>query len=66
MEPLPNEPIKRWTTKRRSVLVLSILQGETSAQEVARKHGLSLVEIEDWRDRFLAGAENKGPPDGGD
>lgn len=58
MESLPNEPIKRWTAKRRSALVLNILQGETSVQEAARKHGLTVAEIEDWRNRFLAGAEN--------
>jgi transposase-like protein len=39
-------------------LVLSVLKGETSIQEAARKHGLRVAEIEDWRDRFLLGAEN--------
>jgi transposase-like protein len=27
-------------------------------QEAARKHGLTVAEIEDWRDRFLLAAEN--------
>ena len=35
------EDVKRWTAKRRSALVLSILRGETSAQEAARAHGLT-------------------------
>jgi transposase-like protein len=48
----------RWTAKRRVALVLSIVKGETSVQEAARKHGLKVAEIEDWRDRFLVGAEN--------
>jgi transposase-like protein len=39
-------------------LVTSILKGETSVQEAARKHGLTVAEIEDWRDRFLLAAEN--------
>ncbi len=52
------KPVQRWTAKRRSALVLSILRGETSAQEAARKHGLTVAEIEDWQDRFLSGAEN--------
>ena len=26
--------------------------------EAARKHGLTVAEIEDWRERFLSGAEN--------
>jgi transposase-like protein len=56
---LPNDqPIKRWTAKRRSALVLSLLRGETSIQEAARQHGLTIAEIEHWRDRFLLGAEN--------
>jgi transposase-like protein len=38
--------------------VTSILKGETSVQEAARKHGLTVAEIEDWRDRFLLAAEN--------
>ena len=54
----PQEEQQRWTAKRRVALVLSILKGETSIQEAARKHGLKVAEIEDWRDRFLVGAEN--------
>ncbi len=30
----------------------------SSAQEAARKHGLTVAEVEEWRDKFLAGAEN--------
>ena len=52
------ENVQRWTAKRRSALVLSIIRGETSAQEAARKHGLTVAEVEDWRDKFLVGAEN--------
>jgi len=50
------ESPQRWTAKRRATLVLSILKGETSAQAAARKHGQA--EVEEWRDRFLLGAEN--------
>ena|SRR5437867_10623204 len=52
------EPIERWTAKRRVALVVSILKGETSVAEAARRHGLTVAEIEDRRDRFLLGAEN--------
>src|SRR5262249_61395557 len=31
---------------------------QTSAQAAARKHGLTVAEVEEWRDRFLLGAEN--------
>jgi len=39
-------------------LVTSLIRGETSVQEAARKHGLTVAEIEDWKDRALAAMEN--------
>ena len=53
----PDE-VQRRTAKRRVALVMSILKGETSVAEAARKHGLTVAEIKDWRERFLLGAEN--------
>jgi transposase-like protein len=53
-----SEPIERWPAKRRVALVVSILNGETSIVEAARTHGLTVAEVEDWRDKFLTGAEN--------
>ncbi|HJS83302.1 MAG TPA: transposase [Nitrososphaera sp.] len=52
------EPIERWTAKRRVALVVSIWKGETSVAEAARTHGLTVAEVEDWREKFLGGAEN--------
>ncbi len=52
------DPIERWTAKRRVILVVSILKGETSVAEAARKHGLTVAEVEDWREKFLLEAEN--------
>ena len=54
----PTEPIERWTAKRRVALVVSILKGETSVAEAARQHGLTVAEVEEWREKFLLGAEN--------
>jgi len=54
---LPDD-LQRWTAKRRAALVLTILKGETTAQEAARRHGLTVADVESWRDKFLAGAEN--------
>ncbi len=53
-----DEHLKRWTAKRRMALVLELLRGDTSAAEAARKHGLTVAEIEAWKHRFLSGAEN--------
>ena len=52
------EPIERWTAKRRVALVIRLLKGETSVAEAARQQGLTVAEIEDWREKFLLGAEN--------
>lgn len=54
---LPND-VQRWTAKRRAALIISILRGETSAPEAARSHGLTLAEVEDWKEKFLLAGEN--------
>lgn len=53
-----DDSVQRWTAKRRVALVVSILKGETSVAEAARKHGQTVAEVEAWRERFLLGAEN--------
>ena len=52
------EDVQRWTAKRRVAQVLSIVRGETSVSEAARKHGLTVAEIEEWQERFVAAAAN--------
>ena len=52
------ESPQRGTAKRRATVVLSLLKAETSARAAARKHGLTVAEVEEWRERFLLGAEN--------
>ena len=49
---------QRWTAKRRATLIVSILRGETSAAEAARSYGLTLGEVEDWKEKFLLADEN--------
>ncbi len=58
MVPDVSDEIQRWTAKRRVALVVSILKGETSVAEAARKHGLKVAEVEEWQERFLLAAEN--------
>ena len=55
------ENVQRWTAKRRAALVVSISKGETSVLEVARKHGLTVAEVERWKKAFLAGVDNALP-----
>ena len=51
-------PIERWTATRREAFVGSLLKGETSVAEAGRKYGLTVAEVEAWREKFLLGAEN--------
>jgi transposase-like protein len=50
--------VQRWTAKRRAARVISLLKGETTVADTARRHGLKVAEVEEWRERFLLGAEN--------
>jgi hypothetical protein len=52
------DDIQRWTTKRKVALVVSIIKGETGIQEAARRHAVTVAEIEEWQERFFLGAEN--------
>jgi transposase-like protein len=57
VETVPDD-VQRWTARRRAALVLGVLKGEASVEEVARRHGLTTSEIEDWKERLLAAAHN--------
>ena len=41
-----DEEIKRWTARRKSALVLEIIQGKTSVSEASRQFDLPPSEIE--------------------
>ena len=53
------EDVKRWTAKRKSAVVLDLIKDKTSAVDVARKHDLTVAEVEVWVERFLAGGEEQ-------
>jgi hypothetical protein len=38
--------------------MLAIVLASTPVAEAARKHGLTVAEIEDWQERFFLAAEN--------
>ncbi len=44
------------TAQQQATLVLGILAGEVSIQKAARKHGVTVAELEDWKRRFLVAA----------
>lgn len=48
MSTLMDEETKRWTAKRKTALVLEIIQGKTRVLEASRTHDLPPSEIEGW------------------
>ena len=50
--------IKRWTAKRKSALVVEIIQGKTTVAEASRAFDLTPSEIEGWIDDAKKGMEN--------
>ncbi|CAC9678794.1 DUF1153 domain-containing protein [Comamonas aquatica] len=52
------EEVKRWTAKRKSALVLEIIQGKTTVSEASRAYDLMPSEIESWVEEGKRGMEN--------
>ncbi len=48
MSTLMDDEIKRWTARRKSALVLEIIQGKTTVAGASRAHDLPPSEIEKW------------------
>ena len=46
MSMLMDDEIKRWTARRKSALVLEIIQGKTTVAEASRAHDAVLVPLE--------------------
>ena len=53
-----DEEIKRWTAKRKTALVMDIIQGKTTVSEAARAFDLAPSEIEVWVNDAKQGMEN--------
>ena len=58
MSVVMDEEIKRWTARRKSALVLEILQGKTTVAQASRRFDLQPSEIEEWVEHAGAGMEN--------
>ena len=53
-----DEKIKRWTAKRKSALVMDIIQGKTTVAEAARAFDFPPSEIKEWIDDAKRGMGN--------
>ena len=58
MSTVMEEDIKRWTAKRKTALVLDIIQGKTTVSEASRAYDLNPSEVEQWVDEGKRGMEN--------
>jgi transposase-like protein len=52
------DDIKRWTAKRKTGLILDIIQGKTTVAEASCAYDLPPSEIEEWVDEGKKGIEN--------
>ena len=53
-----DDDIKRWTARRKSALVLEIIQGKMTVAEASRAHDLPPSEVEKWIEDGKRGMEN--------
>lgn len=53
-----DDNIRRWTAKRKSALVIEIIQGKATVAEASRSYDLAPSEIENWVDDARKGMEN--------
>ena len=54
-QPQPAEgEVQRWTAKRKAAVVLDLVRGKITPADAARQHGLTVAEIEQWKEDFLA------------
>ena len=53
-----DDSIKRWTAKRKTALVIEIIQGKTTVAEASRSFDLTPSEIEGWVEDAKRGMEN--------
>ena len=53
-----DNPIKRWTAKRKAAVVMDIFKGKTMFAEVARQYDLTVSEVEGWIDEAQRRMEN--------
>ena len=58
MSTVMEEEFKCWTAKRKSALVLEIIQGKTTVAEASRTYDIPPSEIEEWVDDGKKGMEN--------
>ena len=58
MSVVMEEEIKRWTARRKSALILEIIQGNTTVAGASRQFDLTPSEIQDWLDQGKPGMEN--------
>jgi transposase-like protein len=47
------EEIQRWTAARKAALVLDVVKGKATPADLARRHDLTVGEVESWVQTFL-------------
>lgn len=58
MSEVMEEETKRWTARRKSALVLEVIQGQATVAATSRQFDLTPVEIESWIEDGMRGLAN--------
>lgn len=58
MGTMMQDDIKRWTAKRKTALVLDIIQGKTTLAQASRTFDITPSQLEQWVDEGKRGMEN--------
>ena len=58
MSAVMEEDIKRWTARRKTALVLEIIQGKTTVAEASQSFDMTQSEIEEWVEEGKRGIAN--------
>jgi transposase-like protein len=58
MSAVMEDDIKRWTAKRKTALVLDIIQGKTTLAEASRSYDQNPSEVGQWVEEGKRGMEN--------
>ena len=54
--------VKSWPARRKALVAMDLIRGTTSAVEVARKHALSVSEVDSWLEKFIRGGKESLAP----
>ncbi len=53
------QSVQRWTSNRKSTLVIELIKGKRTMAEVCREYDLKQSDVEEWTEQFIQGGKNR-------